>query len=81
MSLAQAQAKLDAYAANCNSNIRPIIRRVAQWRPRLVPLQQEVVGNSSLMLFLLLAAVGCSVADRLCQYRKPAARPGLHASS
>jgi len=58
LSVAQAQAKLDAYAAHLREQYPTDYPAVAQWRPRLVPLQQEVVGNSSLMLFLLLAAVG-----------------------
>lgn len=58
MTVAEAQAKLDAYAANMQKDYPSDYPARAQWRPRLVPLQQELVGNSSLMLFLLLAAVG-----------------------
>jgi predicted permease len=58
LSVAQAQAKLDAFAAHLREQYPADYPATAQWRVRLVPLQQEVVGNVSLMLFLLLAAVG-----------------------
>ena len=58
LTLAQAQAKLDAFAAHLRQDYPADYAASAQWRPRLVPLQQEVVGNSGQMLFLLLAAVG-----------------------
>src|ERR1700674_4692770 len=56
--LAQAQAKLDAFAAHLREQYPTDYLATAQWRARLVPLQQEVVGNASSMLFLLLASVG-----------------------
>jgi predicted permease len=58
LSLAQAQAKLDAFAAQLRQQYPADYPVTARWRPRLVPLQQEVVGKVSSMLFLLLAAVG-----------------------
>ncbi len=58
LSVAQAQAKLDAFTANLREQYPTDYPATAQWRPRLLPLQQEVVGNVSSMLFLLLAAVG-----------------------
>ena len=58
LTVAQAQAKLDAYAVQMRQQFPPDYPPTAQWRPRLVPLQQEIVGKSSLMLILLLAAVG-----------------------
>jgi predicted permease len=58
LTLAQAQAKLDAFAAHLREEYPSDYPASAQWRPRLVPLQQEIVGNISQMLFLLLAAVG-----------------------
>jgi len=56
--LAQAQAKLDAFAAHLQQEYPADYPVSAHWRPRLVPLQQQVVGNAGQMLFLLLAAVG-----------------------
>ena len=58
LTLAQAQAKLDAFAAHLQQEYPADYPVSAHWRPRLVPLQQQVVGNAGQMLFLLLAAVG-----------------------
>jgi len=58
LSIPQAQAKLDAYAAHERQQYPNDYPTAAQWRSRLIPLQQELVGKSSLMLFLLLASVG-----------------------
>ncbi|MGA8151830.1 MAG: ABC transporter permease [Terriglobales bacterium] len=58
LTVAQAQAKLDAFAAHLREEYPTDYPAGAQWRPRLVPLQQEVVGSAGQMLFLLLAAVG-----------------------
>ena len=57
LSVAQAQAKLDAYAAELQKQYPTDYPATAQWKPHVVPLQQEIVGNSNLMLILLLAAV------------------------
>ena len=57
LSVAQAQARLDAYAANLEKQYSTDYPARAQWKPHLIPLQQEIVGNSNLMLILLLAAV------------------------
>jgi len=93
LSLAQAQAKLDAFAAHLREQYPTDYPTTAQWRPRLVPLQQEVVGNVSSMLFLLLAAVGAvlmiacvNIASLLLarsssRYREIAVRQALGASS
>lgn len=58
LTLAQAQAKLDAFAAHLQQEYPADYPASAQWQPRLVPLQQEIVGKTSQMLFLLLASVG-----------------------
>jgi predicted permease len=58
LSVAQAQARLDAFAGHLRQQYPIDYPATAQWKLRLVPLQQEVVGNVSLMLSLLLAAVG-----------------------
>jgi predicted permease len=58
LSVAQAQARLDAFALNLRALYPSDYPATAQWRARLVPLQQDVVGDVSLMLVLLLAAVG-----------------------
>ncbi len=58
MTLAQAQSRLDAFTAQLREQYPTDYPAAARWGLRLVPLQQELVGNVSLMLFLLLAAVG-----------------------
>jgi predicted permease len=58
LSIAQAQARLDSFAAQLRQLYPTDYPATAQWRVRLVPLQEDMVGNVSLMLFLLLAAVG-----------------------
>jgi predicted permease len=58
LTIAQAQSKLDVFAAQLRQQYPMDYPAAAGWRLRLVPLQQEVIGNVSLMLFLLLAAVG-----------------------
>jgi putative ABC transport system permease protein len=58
LNLQQAQQKLDAFAAHLQQQYPTDYPIQAQWHPRLVPLQKSIVGDTSLMLFLLLAAVG-----------------------
>jgi predicted permease len=58
MTMAQAQSRLDAFAAQLREQYPTDYPATVGWHVRLVPLQQEVVGDVSLMLFLLLAAVG-----------------------
>jgi predicted permease len=58
LTVEQAQAKLDAFAAHLQQQYPTDYPGHAQWKLRLVPLQQDLVGNTSLMLVLLLAAVG-----------------------
>jgi predicted permease len=58
LTLAQAQAQLDAFAAHLRQQYPADYPASAKWQVRLVPLQQEIVGNAGQTLFLLLAAVG-----------------------
>ena len=58
LTLEQAQAQLDVFAAHLQEQYPTDYPANAHWRSRLVPLQQEVVGNAGQMLILLLAAVG-----------------------
>jgi len=58
MTMAQAQSRLDAFAAQLREQYPTDYPATVGWRVQLVPLQQEVVGNVGVMLFLLLAAVG-----------------------
>jgi len=58
LSLAQAQSQLDAFTAHLREQYPTDYPANARWQARLVPLQQELVGNVSQMLFLLLGAVG-----------------------
>ena len=58
MTIAQAQSRLDAFAAQLREQYPTDYPATAGWRVQLVPLQEVVVGNVSLMLYLLLAAVG-----------------------
>ena len=57
LTVAQAQSKLDAFAAHLQSQYPTDYPARAEWHLRLMPLQQELVGQTSLMLFLLLAAL------------------------
>jgi predicted permease len=58
MSVAKAQAQLDAFTAQLRGQYPTDYPATARWTIRLVPLRKEVVGNSSAMLFVLLASVG-----------------------
>jgi len=58
MTMAQAQSRLDAFTAQLRQQYPTDYPAAAGWRLRLVPLPEIVVGNVSLMLYLLLAAVG-----------------------
>jgi predicted permease len=58
MTMAQAQSRLDVFAAQLREQYPTDYPAAARWGLRLVPLQQEIVGNIGLMLFLLLASVG-----------------------
>ena len=58
LSLAQAQSQLDAFTAHLREQYPTDYPPNTRWRAHVVPLQQELVGNVSQMLFLLLGAVG-----------------------
>jgi len=58
LTMAQAQSRLDAFTAQLRQQYPTDYPAAAGWQLRLVPLQEVVVGNVSLMLYLLLAAVG-----------------------
>ena len=58
ITLEQAQAKLDAFAAHLREEYPTDYPPAARWTPRLVPLQKDVVGNVGMMLIVLLGAVG-----------------------
>ncbi len=58
LTVAQAQGQTRCLCRRTSAAIPHRLSGHAQWKLRLVPLQQDLVGNTSLMLFLLLAAVG-----------------------
>ena len=53
--LAQAQAEMDAISARLAREFPPSDDR---WGAVVIPMQEEIVGNSRTMLFMLLGAVG-----------------------
>ena len=93
LSVAQAQAKLDAYAANLREQYPTDYPAPRSGNRTWLPLQQEIVGNSNLMLILLLTAVAAvlliacvNIASLLLarsstRYREIAIRQALGASS
>src|SRR5581483_941238 len=58
LTIEQAQSRLDAYTAQLERQYPNDYPGHARWTARLVPLQKDLVGETSLMLSLLLAAVG-----------------------
>jgi predicted permease len=57
LTVAQAQAKLDAFVAELPRQYPTEYPQAARWTVQLAPLHHEVVGNAGTMLFVLLAAV------------------------
>ncbi len=57
LSVAKAQAQLDAFAAQLRAQYPTDYPERTRWEIRLVPLQKEVVGNSNVMLIVLLGSV------------------------
>jgi putative ABC transport system permease protein len=57
LTVAQAQAKLDAFVAELRRQYPTEYPESARWTVRLAPLHQEVVGKAGTMFFVLLAAV------------------------
>ncbi|HET9369642.1 MAG TPA: ABC transporter permease [Vicinamibacterales bacterium] len=54
----QAQARLDAYAADMRSQFPSDYPAKDGWRPRLVPLHEDVVDRVAATMWILLSAVG-----------------------
>jgi predicted permease len=57
LTVAKAQAQLDAFTAQLRAQYPTDYPERTRWTIRLVPLQKEVVGNASVMLFVLLGSV------------------------
>src|SRR5215469_14660386 len=58
MTVAQAQARLDAYVAQLSLRYPTDYPTAAGWALRLVPVKEDLVGPQRTELFLLLGAVG-----------------------
>jgi len=58
LSVAQAQAKLDSFVAQLSRQFPDEYPSASGWSLRLVPTQQDVVGNLRTELLVLFAAVG-----------------------
>jgi len=58
MSVAQAQARLDAFVAQLRRNYPNDYAPAAAWTLRLVPVKEDLVGPQRTELFLLFGAVG-----------------------
>jgi putative ABC transport system permease protein len=58
LTVAQAQAQLDAFVTNMRRQYPTVYPAVENWNIRLVPVQEDLVGNVRTELFVLLAAVG-----------------------
>jgi putative ABC transport system permease protein len=58
LSVAQAQAKLDAYVSQLSRQYRNDYPSAAAWTLRLVPVKEDLVGPRRSELFLVLGAVG-----------------------
>lgn len=58
LTLAQAQARLDAYTAQLSRQYPTDYPASASWGIRLVPVKEDLVGPQRTQLFLILGAVG-----------------------
>jgi predicted permease len=58
LTVTQANLKLQTFAANLREQYPNEYPAAARWTPRLVPLREELVGKTEVMLILLLSAVG-----------------------
>jgi predicted permease len=58
LTLAQAQAQLDSFATQLSRQFPDEYPSAAGWSLRLVPTEQDIVGNLQTELFVLFAAVG-----------------------
>src|SRR5580704_4650497 len=59
MTVAQAQARLDAYVSQLSHAYPTDYPAAASWALRLVPVKEDLVGPQRGELFLILGAVGC----------------------
>src|SRR6201987_4504151 len=59
MTVAQAQARLDAYVSQLSRAYPTDYPPAASWAVRLVPVKENLVGPQRAELFLILGAVGC----------------------
>ncbi|HEY4740647.1 MAG TPA: ABC transporter permease [Candidatus Acidoferrales bacterium] len=57
LTIAKAQAQLDAFTTQLRAQYPADYPESVRWTIRLVPLQKEVVGNSNVMLIVLLGSV------------------------
>jgi putative ABC transport system permease protein len=58
VSVEEAQAALDVYAASVRSQFAGDYPSSDGWTPRVIPLQQDVTGNVAATMWILLSAVG-----------------------
>jgi predicted permease len=59
LTIAQAQARLDAFTVQLSSQYSNDYPAPARWGLRLVSVQEDLVGNMRTELFVLFGAVGC----------------------
>jgi len=59
LTIAQAQARLDAFSAQLTQQYPSEYPAAARWGLRLVSVQEDLVGNMRMELLVLFGAVGC----------------------